>query len=129
MPADDKRSIDERRKYLKRIYPRYRDADRTTKGALLSEMEAYTDLHRKSLLRLLNPWALRLAAPLLAAAITWRILAQVPQVRRRALWCGIYLAKLAWCWGAADRLDAEAAPHRRPDPPIASAALPGGAGR
>ncbi|MFN8485760.1 MAG: glycosyltransferase [Anaerolineae bacterium] len=78
---------------------------------------------------LLNPWALRLAAPLLAAAITWRILAQVPQVRRRALWCGIYLAKLAWCWGAADRLDAEAAPHRRPDPPIASAALPGGAGR
>ena len=55
MPADDKMSIDERRKYLKRIYPRYRDADRTTKGALLSEMEAYTGLHRKSLLRLLTP--------------------------------------------------------------------------
>ena len=55
MPTDDKMSIDERRKYLKRMYPRYRDADRTTKGMLLSEMETYTGLHRKSLLRLLAP--------------------------------------------------------------------------
>lgn len=76
---------------------------------------------------LLNPWALRLAAPLLAAAITWRILAGVPQMRRRALWCGVYLAKLAWCWGAADRLDAEAALEAQDGCPVTSATLPGGA--
>ncbi|MFN8475065.1 MAG: glycosyltransferase [Anaerolineae bacterium] len=78
---------------------------------------------------LLDPWVLRVAAPLLAAAVTWRIQAQVPQVRQRSLWFGVYLAKLAWCWGAADRLEAEPAAEARDRRRATSAALPGSAGR
>jgi len=56
MPDNDTMTIDERRKYLKRMYPRYRDAqDRQRKGALLTEMESVTGLHRKHLIRLLTP--------------------------------------------------------------------------
>jgi hypothetical protein len=51
---DEQMTIDERRKYLKRMRPRYRQADRVGRGALLDEMEAVTGLHRKSLLRLLG---------------------------------------------------------------------------
>jgi hypothetical protein len=47
-------TIDERRKYLRRMLPRYRAADHAGRGSLLSEMEAVTGLHRKSLTRLLN---------------------------------------------------------------------------
>jgi hypothetical protein len=47
-------TIDERRKYLKRMQPRYQGADRAGRGALLTEMEAVTGLHRKSLTRLLH---------------------------------------------------------------------------
>ena len=47
-------TIDERRKYLKRVWLRYRQADRAGRGALLTEMEQVTGLHRKSLVRLLN---------------------------------------------------------------------------
>jgi hypothetical protein len=47
-------TIDERRKYLARIEPRYRQADRARRGQLLDEMEAMTGLHRKSLVRLLR---------------------------------------------------------------------------
>lgn len=47
-------TIDERRKYLKRVWPRYRQADRAGRGQLLTEMEQVTGLHRKSLVRLLN---------------------------------------------------------------------------
>ncbi len=54
MPAEDTMTIDERRKYLKRMAPRYRAADRAGRGALLTEMEQVTGLHRKSLTRLLN---------------------------------------------------------------------------
>jgi hypothetical protein len=54
MSTDDKMSIDERRKYLRRMEKRYRQADRTERGRLLDEMEAVTELHRKSLIRLLN---------------------------------------------------------------------------
>ncbi len=46
-------TIDERRKYLKRLWPRYRQADRAGRGQLLTEMEQVTGLHRKSLVRLL----------------------------------------------------------------------------
>lgn len=35
-------SIDERYQYLKRMQPRYRQADCKTKKELLDEMEAYT---------------------------------------------------------------------------------------
>lgn len=54
MAADDEMTIDERRKYLKRMCPRYERADREGRSRLLSEMEAVTGLHRKSLLRLLH---------------------------------------------------------------------------
>lgn len=54
MPADDEMTIDERRKYLKKLRPRYAAADRAEKGRLLTEMALVTGLHRKSLVRLLN---------------------------------------------------------------------------
>lgn len=47
-------TIEERRKYLARMEPRYRSADRAQQGRLLDEMEAMTGLHRKSLVRLLQ---------------------------------------------------------------------------
>lgn len=56
MPELDTMTINDRRKYLKRMYPRYRDAPtRQRKSALLTEMEAVTGLHRKHLIRLLTP--------------------------------------------------------------------------
>jgi hypothetical protein len=54
MSIEDKMTIDERRKYLRRMEKRYRQADRKERGRLLDEMEAVTDLHRKSLIRLLK---------------------------------------------------------------------------
>lgn len=54
MPTDDKMTVDERRKYLKVMSPRYAKADRPGRGGLLTEMEAVTGLQRKSLLRLLH---------------------------------------------------------------------------
>jgi hypothetical protein len=54
MPSDDKMSVGERRKYLKLVKPRYAKAGRAKRSALLTEMEAVTGLHRKSLLRLLH---------------------------------------------------------------------------
>ncbi len=48
-------TIDERRKYLSRMAPRYWQADRPEQSRLLDEMEAMTGLHRKSLLQLLRP--------------------------------------------------------------------------
>ena len=54
MPSDGKMSVDERRKYLKLVAPRYAKARRGQRSALLTEMAAVTGLHRKSLLRLLH---------------------------------------------------------------------------
>lgn len=51
---DDEMSIDERRKYVKRMARRYLAAGRERRGELLTEMEAVTGMHRKSLIRLLN---------------------------------------------------------------------------
>lgn len=53
MPADDPMTINERRKYLRQMQKRYREADRPTRADLLDEMEQVTDLHRKSLIRLM----------------------------------------------------------------------------
>lgn len=53
MPADDKMTVDERRKYLRQMQKRYRGADRPTREQLLDEMEYVTELHRKSLIRLM----------------------------------------------------------------------------
>jgi hypothetical protein len=54
MSNEDRMNIDERRKYLRKMKKRYAKATRAGKGQLLSEMEAVTELHRKSLLRLMN---------------------------------------------------------------------------
>ena len=54
MTAEEMLTIDERRKYLKRMWLRYRQADRVGRSQLLTEMEQVTGLHRKSLVRLLN---------------------------------------------------------------------------
>jgi hypothetical protein len=54
MPTAEQMTIDERRKYLRLMLPRYGRADYPERGRLLDEMEAVTQLHRKSLLRLLG---------------------------------------------------------------------------
>ncbi len=54
MPTRDEMTIDERRKYVKLMAPRYQMAKRKERGQLLSEMEQVSKLHRKHLIRLLN---------------------------------------------------------------------------
>ncbi len=54
MSTDDRMTINERRKYLRVMKKRYRQASRKGRGQLLDEMEAVTDLHRKSLVRLMK---------------------------------------------------------------------------
>jgi len=54
MPADAKMTIDERRKYLLVMRLRYVQANRAERSRLLNEMEQVTELHRKSLLRLMK---------------------------------------------------------------------------
>ncbi len=54
MPADITMTLDERRKYLLRMRLRYVQAKRTERSRLLDEMEQVTELHRKSLLRLMK---------------------------------------------------------------------------
>jgi len=54
MPLEEKMSINERRKYLKVVAPRYARADRRERGELLTEMAKITGLHRKSLVRLMS---------------------------------------------------------------------------
>jgi len=54
MNAEDEMTINERRKYLRKMKTRYKGAVRNERGRLLDEMEAVTGLHRKSLIRLMN---------------------------------------------------------------------------
>jgi len=54
MPTREEMTIDERRKYVKLMEPRYRKAKRKERSQLLSEMEQVSKLHRKHLIRLLN---------------------------------------------------------------------------
>jgi hypothetical protein len=54
MSSDEKMSLEERRKYLRRMKKRYAQATRKERGQLLDEMEVVTELHRKSLIRLMN---------------------------------------------------------------------------
>ncbi len=54
MPTEEQMTLNERRKYLKLMLPRYRDAARAEQSRLLTEMQAVTMLERKSLIRLLN---------------------------------------------------------------------------
>src|SRR5437763_9253256 len=53
MPPPDEMTIDERRKYLKLMAPRYQQAKRKERSQLLSEMEQVTKMHRKHVIRLL----------------------------------------------------------------------------
>ena len=54
MSIDEKMTIDERRKYLKKMQKRSREAKRQEKSKLLDGMEMVTELHRSSLSRLLK---------------------------------------------------------------------------
>ena len=54
MSTEDEMTIDERRKYLGRMKKPYSQGSRNERGHLLDEMEAVTELHRKSLIRLMN---------------------------------------------------------------------------
>lgn len=58
MPTEDQMTVNERRKYLKVMKPRYVAAGRAERGALLTEMQQVTGLHRKHLTRLLNATSL-----------------------------------------------------------------------
>lgn len=49
-----KMTLDERRKYLKRVWPRYAQTDKKGRNALLTEMEQVTGMHRKSITRLMT---------------------------------------------------------------------------
>ena len=76
MPLDEKMNVNERRKYLKLVAPRYAKAGRAERSALLTEMAAVTGLHRKSLLRLMHgptmeraPKRLRLRRRVYGAAV------------------------------------------------------------
>ena len=54
MLADVKMTIAERRKYLLRMRVRYVAGNRVERSRLLDEMEQVTELHRKSLIRLMQ---------------------------------------------------------------------------
>jgi hypothetical protein len=54
MPGDEKMTVDERRRYLQRMHGRYWAQDRKGRSRLLDEMQRYTGMHRKSLIRLLR---------------------------------------------------------------------------
>ncbi len=54
MSTEEEMNINERRKYLRKMQARYRQASRKEQGQLLTEMEAITGLHRKSLIRLMR---------------------------------------------------------------------------
>lgn len=54
MQTEDEMTINERRKYLKRMKPLYVKASKAERGKLLDQMHEVTGLHRKSLLRLLH---------------------------------------------------------------------------
>lgn len=54
MAETDPMTVSERRKYIYKIWGRYRDSSKLEKGRLLDEAEIVTGLHRKSILRILN---------------------------------------------------------------------------
>lgn len=54
MVSDDEMTVDERRKYLKRMHGRYWAARRSGRSRMLDEMELVTGMHRKSLIRLMR---------------------------------------------------------------------------
>ena len=57
--TEEHMTIDERYKYLRMMQKRYQEAGRKERGELLAEMEVITQLHRKSLIRLMNGLVIR----------------------------------------------------------------------
>jgi hypothetical protein len=58
MPTEDEMTVNERRKYWKRMTGRYVAAKRKERSQLMTEMEQVTGLHRKSLTRLMHAGSL-----------------------------------------------------------------------
>jgi hypothetical protein len=54
MSETEAMNIDERRKYIHKMWGRYRQGEKGEKGKLLDEIEAVTGMHRKAIIRLLN---------------------------------------------------------------------------
>ena len=54
MSDDEKMTVDERRKYLRTMKKRYEEGTKKECGKLLDEMEAVTELDRKTLIRLMS---------------------------------------------------------------------------
>lgn len=59
MMNEERMTIHERYKYLRMMQKRYQEAGKKERGELLTEMEAITYLHRKSLVRLMNGLVVR----------------------------------------------------------------------
>lgn len=93
MPPSKMMTVNERRKYLSILGPRYRHAQRAECTALFTEMEQVTRLHRKGIVRLLG-------APSLERT------PQGPRYRRRTY--GPEVADVVRvCWESLDYLCAE----------------------
>jgi len=54
MSETEAMNVNERRKYMHKIWKRYRESDKGVKGRLLDEIEAVTGQHRKTIIRTLN---------------------------------------------------------------------------
>jgi hypothetical protein len=54
MSETEAMNINERRKYIHKMWGRYREANKKEKGELLDEIEAVVGMHRKAIIRLLN---------------------------------------------------------------------------
>jgi hypothetical protein len=54
MSETEPMNVNERRKYIHKMWKRYRESDKREKSHLLDEIEAVTGLHRKSILRTIN---------------------------------------------------------------------------
>ena len=54
MSEEEPMTITERRKYIYKMWGRYRKSSKSEKGRLLDEMEQVTGMHRKSLIRILT---------------------------------------------------------------------------
>lgn len=54
MSETEEMTINERRKYIYKMWERYRKASKQEKGELLNEMEAVTGMHRKSINRIIT---------------------------------------------------------------------------
>lgn len=54
MSETEAMTIDERRKYIHKMWGRYRTSNKVEKGKLLDEIETVTGMHRKAIIRLIN---------------------------------------------------------------------------